>query len=318
MKWIKKWYYIGFILFFILNVIAANHAYKLTHFTEKTVSKTKSPKALTTLQKINTLLFGVNNPKPTNKTTPKFSYTSITLKSNKTIACWYASTDTAQGTVILFHGYSGSKSDLINRAEFFVNNGFNCLLVDFMGAGDSEGIQTTIGFKEAEQVKTCFNFIKNKNTLPIHLFGTSMGAVATMKAINDYHLKPTSIILECPFGSMLTTIKARFKLMGVPHFPMAHLLLFWGSIENNFWGFSHNPVEYAKAISCPVLLLHGASDPKVSAEEISTIYKNIPNEKQLIIYPNTGHENYLSKNSYKWKNDVLSFIRKTKKVVSTK
>ena len=66
--------------------------------------------------------------------------------------------------------------------------------VDFMGSGGSEGNQTTIGFLEAKQVKTCFDYLTEKGEKNIFLFGTSMGSVAIMKAISDFDIKPKAII----------------------------------------------------------------------------------------------------------------------------
>jgi len=130
-----------------------------------------------------------------------------------------------------------------------------------------------------------------------------------MKAINDYSLKPKSIIIECPFGSMYQTVCKRFQMQGLPTFPMAALLVFWGGAQNNFWAFSHNPIEYAKSIRCPALLLYGERDKKVSRNEINSIFQNIPGRKQLVTYPLAGHENYLSAYKEKWANDVKSFLQ---------
>jgi pimeloyl-ACP methyl ester carboxylesterase len=140
------------------------------------------------------------------------------------------------------------------------------------------------------------------------LFGTSLGAVAILKSINDYHIQPTGIIVECPFGSMYKTTCARFNIMKIPSFPMAALLDFWGGVENGFWAFSHNPTQYANAVTCPTLLLYGEEDPKVSREEINEIYKNLKGYKQLKTYPLAAHENYLVKYKQQWINDVQGFL----------
>jgi alpha-beta hydrolase superfamily lysophospholipase len=177
-----------------------------------------------------------------------------------------------------------------------------------MGSGGSEGNQTTIGFLEAEQVRTCFNFIREKGEKNILLFGNSMGAVALMKAIHDFEINPAGIIMECPFGSMYKTVSARFKTMNLPTFPMAGLLVFWGGIENGFWAFGHNPVVYAKHIQCPALLMYGQKDNKVSREETNEIYSNLHGKKELKIYENAGHEDYLIQYKNEWKSDVTDFI----------
>lgn len=295
-----------------MNSIAFFHAYKFTHFSKDEKSeKTKSPSKLSTLEKAKTLFFGVNNPKPRNIKFPTQKYQTLKLKSNKEIECWLIKTKNPKGTVILFHGYGGEKSSMITKSDEFIKLGFNTLLVDFMGSGNSEGNQTTIGYKEAEEVKTTFDYLQKSGEENIYLFGTSMGAVAIMKCINDTKIKPKGIIIECPFGSMYTTVCTRFKKMNAPTFPMAGILVFWGSIQNGFWGFSHNPTEYAKNITCPTLLLYGEKDKSVSRKEINNIYENLKCSKKLNIYKNTGHENYLIKNKVEWNKNISQFITST-------
>ncbi|MHC0445722.1 alpha/beta hydrolase [Flavobacterium sp. 3-218] len=301
-------------LFILINVIAFFHTYKFTHFKENKSEKTQSPEKLSSWEKAKTLLLGVNNPKPKNSKFPSQKYKTLKLKSNKEIECWFIQNPNPKGTVILFHGYGSEKSSLIERSEEFQKLGYSTLLVDFMGSGNSEGNQTTIGFKEAEEVKTCFDYINSTGEKNIFLFGSSMGAAAIMKCINDSKINPKGIIIECPFGSMYQTVCARFKKMNAPTFPMAGILLFWGGIQNGFWGFNHNPSDYAKSIKCPTLLLYGEKDKSVSKQETDKIYHNLNGFKKLVIYKETGHENYLIKNKSQWVSDVTDFIAKAEKL----
>ncbi len=48
---------------------------------------------------------------------------------------------------------------MLDKAEEFEKMNYKVLLVDFMGSGGSEGNQTTVGFKEADEVKTVFEYI---------------------------------------------------------------------------------------------------------------------------------------------------------------
>ncbi|MCI9845872.1 hypothetical protein [Flavobacterium pectinovorum] len=84
MKSFKNWInYIKAILFIfiIMNTIAFFHAYKFTHFTEKQSEKTKSPEKLSSFEKVKTLCFGVNNPKPHNSKFPSQEYKTFKLNS---------------------------------------------------------------------------------------------------------------------------------------------------------------------------------------------------------------------------------------------
>jgi pimeloyl-ACP methyl ester carboxylesterase len=310
-KIIKRLLWTLAFIFLLMNVIAFVHAWKFTHFTNSLGEKTKSPDKLSTIQKIQALVTGINNPRPINKQKPAGDYETIILQSNKKIECWYLNkyhADSLKGTVIIFHGYGGEKSSIIDKAEIFDSLQYNSLLVDFMGSGGSEGNITTIGYKEAEQVKIAYEYLQNKGVNNIYLFGTSMGAAAIMKALNDYNLQPKGIIIECPFGSMHETVCARFKNMNAPCFPMAQLLVFWGGLQNDFWAFGHEPSNYAKKIDCPALLFYGEQDKNVSPKETETIYKNLKATKTLKTFPLAGHENYLTKYRTEWIQQVTAFL----------
>lgn len=284
------------------------HAYKFTHFTLTNVEKTKDSPNLSFGGKMKALFFGINNPRPVNTNHPTQKFETIKIQSNREIECWSIKADSSKGTVIIFHGYGGEKSSMLDKSDEFIKMGYSTFLVDFMGSAGSEGNQTTIGYKEAEQVKSCYHYLSSQSEKNIYLFGTSMGAVAIMKSIKDYQINPTAIFIECPFGSMYQTTSARFKSLGVPAFPMAGLLVFWGGVQNGYWAFSHKPVNYAKYIKSPTLLLYGEQDKKVSRKEIDAIFSNLDCIKELKTYPLAAHENYLVKNKEQWSADIQNFI----------
>ena len=297
------------LLFLMINAVAIVHSYKFTHFADADIPK-KNPRQATFTEKLSLLLFGINNPRPTLTHFPAQEYEVIKLQSNVEIECWRIKRPDAKGTVILFHGYGGNKSLMLDKSDEFLKLGYNTFLVDFMGSGGSEGNCTTIGYKEAEQVKTAYYFIKTSGESNIHLFGTSMGAVAILKSIKDYKISPSGIIIECPFGSMYETVCARFNDMNIPQVPMAGMLVFWGGVQNGYWAFGHNPTEYAKYITCPVLLLYGKKDNRVSMEETEAIFKNLTGKKELTTYPLAGHENYLIQYRDEWINSIRAFLEK--------
>ena len=311
-KILRRILWIVLLLFLLMNVSAFMHAYKFTHFSDSVGRKTNDPTSLSFGAKLKALFLGIDNPRPELTTRPSQPYETLQLQSNKIIECWYIRNDSSKGTVVLFHGYGGNKSSMLDKSDVFQKLGYSTLLVDFMGSGGSEGNQTTIGFSEAEQVRTVYEYLKKNGEDRIVLFGTSMGAVASLRSIYKYGINPNGIIIECPFGTLFNTTKARFKSMGVPTFPMANLLVFWGGIQNGFQGFSHDAEKYAKAVQCPSLLLYGEKDEKVSENDIHEIFDNMKGAKALRIYPNTGHENYLVKNENEWTADVTKFLSEVK------
>jgi alpha-beta hydrolase superfamily lysophospholipase len=301
-----KW--LGILVFLLSNVMAYNHAYKFTHFTKIKGERVK-PENLSFTSKIKVLFLGVDNFRPVNTQQPEQPFETITIQSRQSLECWLKKKKNSKGIVVLFHGYSGNKSGNISYSNAFNKMGYTTFLVDFMGSGGSEGNQTTIGFKESQDVKAVFDYIKT--TFPnkeIILFGTSMGAVAMMKAVADYSIQPTKIILECPFGTMRKTVQKRFEAMNVPSFPFADMLLFYGGIQNGFNAYRHKPIEYAKAINLPVLLLYGEKDERVTLTEINSVFKSLTGEKKLVIFKNSAHQNYLINDENIWIKAVDAFL----------
>jgi uncharacterized protein len=293
--------------FLAINLVAYNHAYKFTHFSATGKERTKDPVELSAFSKAGLLLTGISNPKPQNSVKPTQPFTTVVIESDVSLEGWMINQPAAKGTVILFHGYTGFKSQLLDRAALFRKEGYNTLLIDFMGSGGSEGTETHLGYTESVEVRDVFEYVRSTGEKNIHLFGTSMGAAAILKAMNDYSLTPTSIILECPFGSLYDTVSARFRMMGVPSFPMAAVLTFWGGVQLNFWGFGHNPTEYASSVDVPTLLLFGERDDRVSMDETQAIFRNVQGQKRLVAYPDFGHDLF-SHNEIEWEKDVSSFL----------
>ena len=294
----------------LLNVIGAFQAHKFTHFTTEKVMRI-DPHHLSTGDKIKAIVFGIDMPRPIDSVKPSQPFEIVQLQSNVKLECWSLQTDSTKGTVIIFHGYRASKSQMIDRSDEFLKMGYNTLLVDFMGSGGSEGNSTTIGFKEAEEVRAAYDYVAGKGEKHIYLFGTSMGAVSVMKAVNDYHLDASGLILECPFGTMIKTVGVRVKKMGLHDLPTTYLLMFWGGLENGFWAFNHNPEDYAKNIARPTLLLYGEKDDRVSRGEIDRIYANLQGIKDLKTFPLSGHQDYIPQYGDLWRDDVSFFMLMT-------
>jgi alpha-beta hydrolase superfamily lysophospholipase len=307
-KIFRKLILILLLAFAIMNVVAYIHAYRFTHFSNSKIARTKDPKSLSIVDKVTVLFSGIDNPRPRLKATPELPFETYHVASTVQLECWRIQSPNARGTVIMFHGYAGEKSSLLERGALFRAMGLNTVLVDFMGSGGSEGMSTTVGFEEARQVKDCFNDLIGRGEKNIFLFGTSMGAAAILKSVYDYQIKPNAIVLECPFGSLSETVAARFKMMNVPTFPMAPLLTFWGGLQNGYWAFSHNPSTYAKSVDTPTLILYGEQDERVTLAESREIAANLHGPKELITYHDAGHNVFVLGKEERWAADVQSFI----------
>lgn len=111
--------------------------------------------------------------------------------------------DSARGTVLLFHGHGSSSGQVLEEAYYMHRIGFNTLLIDFRAHGNSEGHVSTIGYREARDVKAAYDYVLAKGEKHIVLWGVSLGAATIAHAIAAYGIQPEKVILELSYGSLL-------------------------------------------------------------------------------------------------------------------
>lgn len=316
-RYSKKLLKIILVLFVLLNIICAFHAYKLTHFYSSDEAMPK-PEQMGFANKLSAIFFGVKFPKVASVDTFSLPHKTITLKTDDSLKLegWYVDNDSAKynaiapkGTVILFHGHGGKKNDVIREANSFYNFGYNVFLVDFRAHGNSDGNTCTVGFTESKDVKAAYDFVAKKGEKNIILYGISMGAATILKAIKDNDVYPQKIIIEMPFGTLHQAVKGRLKIMHLPQEPFANLLTFWGGIEQGFWAFSFKPQEYAKKVKCPTLLQWGTNDRRVSEEETTAIFQHLSSSKKTFVeYKNSGHQSLCKNENDKWLQTISTFL----------
>ena len=295
-----------------LNAIAYMHARAMTHFTAGG-ARTGRPESLGLGEKVRTLLFGVNVPKPTNALSPAdyglaFEAHKCASSDGVELEAWSVPCAPSRGLVLLFHGYAACKAAQLPVAKALHELGHEILMIDFRGSGGSSGTVTTLGVREAEDVAVALAFAATRSPESPVLYGTSMGSVAILRAVHAHGVRPKALVLECPFGRLIDTTRARFALMGVPAFPSAELLVFWGGFQHGFDGFSHDAVNYARSVRCPTLLMHGGNDPTVSFEQTTEIYDRLGGAKKVVSFPGVRHESYLEARPKDWKAAVGEFL----------
>ena len=315
-KFISILRWVGWVLlaqFILINLSAALYAYKFTHYYEGSPGEIKSSSSQNIFAKTWKLFTGPKFYRSVVDERPVFPFETVKLKSAKglQIEAWYSKTDSsnAKGTILFFHGITVTKTQMLDAAYEFRYWGYNVMMVDLRGHGNSDGNITTIGFREAEEVKLAYDHVKQKGEKNIILYGSSLGAVVITKAISDYEISPAGIIIEMPFLSLQTYLKAKARMLGFPQQPFAFLTAGWIGIEKGFNGYGHKTTRYAKKIQCPVLMQVGAKDEFVLLSESTKIFDAIasPNKK-LVVFENCQHESFLRCEKEKWRTEVLSFL----------
>lgn len=313
-SWVRWVGWVLLVQFILINISASLYAYKLTHVYDDPSLRNAKP-SRNVFVKTWRLFTGPRQARSVVTETPPFPYDTVMLTTGKglMIDCWYSQPDSAsKGTVILFHGITANKGMVLNEAYEFRSLGYNVMLVDYRAHGNSGGNTTTMGIRESEEVKLAYDHVAGKGEKNIFLWGNSMGAVVIAKAVADYPLKPSGVILEMPFASMQSHLQARARALGfqgIPEKPFGFFVTWWMGIERGFNGFRHKTSSYVKKVTCPVLMQWGAMDNYVLRKETDKVYNAVAStNKKLVIYDRASHESLVQNDPVKWRIETGRFL----------
>jgi alpha-beta hydrolase superfamily lysophospholipase len=299
--------------FLALNGIAWMQARAMTHYSPGGV-RTPRIEDMTALEKGWAIIAGVNVPRPANSHTPAnaglaYETRRIDAGGGEQLEAWYVRAAEPAGMVLMFPGYAESKESLLGAAVALHGLHYDTLLLDFRGEGGSSGQDTTLGVREGTDVAVALRYAQRTwPGRPFVLYGVSMGAAAVLRAVAREGIAPDAVILESPFDTLVSTVGNRLHSMGLPAFPSAQLLVLWGSVQQGFDGFDHNPVDYARSVKCPALVLHGELDPRATPEQAQAVFGNLGGPKEFVSFAGAKHESLVARDPAFWKARVAGFV----------
>lgn len=200
------------------------------------------------------------------------------------LRAWFIPELQPRGLAVLFHDYGQSKADLIEVAAEFHDLHFSVLMVDLRASGESPGRETTFGFYEARdvaQVMTKANdFTPAGGIKVIYAIGT--GAAAVLKAASEKKLEADGMILEGVFDTMRHFVERRIKATGMSPVLISWATTWWIGHSEDFAARTHNPIEYARKVRIPALVLHGDRDPEGRKAEADAVAQ-VLNGRSVVI-----------------------------------
>ncbi len=106
-------------------------------------------------------------------------------------------------TIIICHGYRINRAHMRPVAALEYQDGYNILLFDFRGHGESESVATSGGNAEIRDLEAALNVVRQQSeTLPgkIIIHGFSMGASVAL--LTDPQTDVAAIVLDSPYARL--------------------------------------------------------------------------------------------------------------------
>ncbi|WP_233702657.1 alpha/beta hydrolase [Hyunsoonleella flava] len=177
-----------------------------------------------------------------------------------------------KGIILYFHGNAGDLSRWGRVTEFFVERGYDVLVMDYRTYGKSKGDLSEHAFYNDAQLFYDY-ILKHYEEPEITVYGRSLGTgIATYIASKN---NPKQLILETPYYSIVDVGKHRF-----PFLPVETLLK-----------YKFPTYEFIKEVNCPITMFHGTSDQVIPYESAEKLFRSTWKEKQTLIKIDLANHN---------------------------
>lgn len=226
----------------------------------------------------------------------------------------FTASPASKRTAILFHGYtSQGMNDCPTMAEYFMERGYNALIVDQRSHGKSEG--RYIGFGILDRFD-CIRWIEyalahfGKDS-DIVLYGVSMGGATVLMAsgTEGFPKNVKAIIADCAFTSPYDIFKHILKRdYHLPPHPVMDINERICKKKAGYGFADYSTFDAMEAGACPILFIHGDEDKFVPTRMSVDNYNACTSPKKLLIIENAGHAASLYENEELYKETVTEFL----------
>lgn len=220
-----------------------------------------------------------------------YQMTKVPTVRGKELFAWFIPTEATAPTIIILHGWGANAELMLPMAIPLHNAGFNVLMVEARGHGRSDGDTFSSLPRFAEDLECTIDWLKthHESTSSITLLGHSVGAGAVLLEASR-RTDISAVISISAFAHPEWMMQRYLKRAHTPRF-LEHWIIRY--VE---WVIGHQyeaiaPMNTAKQLCCPVLLVHGKADKVVPVEDAHVIKESINDGLvEMLLVDEAGHE----------------------------
>lgn len=212
-----------------------------------------------------------------------------------------------RGVAIYLQGIADNRASAYWAIKRLTPRGYEVIAYDGRAQGESEGEYCTYGYYEKRDLSRILDRIE---TRPVVLIGTSLGAaVALQAAAEDERI--AAVVAAETFADLRSIARHR-----APRVVTDGLIRDAFELAERQAGFAADavsPVEAARRIQVPVLLLHGEKDRDTPPEHSRLVFAALGGPKRFVMVAGARHDGSLNEQTWRvvesWVDEALGVER---------
>jgi uncharacterized protein len=198
-----------------------------------------------------------------------------------------ATTLERRGIVVYLHGVADNRSSAAGIIGRLTRRGFDVIAYDSRAHGQSDGDVCTYGFYEKRDLQ---RIVETLPPAPVVLIGNSLGAAVALQAA--VVSRRVAGVVAAEVFSDLRTIAAERAPGFLPGFVLEKAFQV-AEARGRFDAGQVSAVDAAKALTIPVLLIHGERDIDTVPAHSRRVFAALAGPKRLILVAEAGHNQAL-------------------------
>jgi fermentation-respiration switch protein FrsA (DUF1100 family) len=230
-----------------------------------------------------------------------------------TLYGWYLPAEGSDEVIIMVHGAEQHRADpnvkMLDIACGLVGHGYNVLMFDLRGHGESEGDRMSAGYYETRDLGGAVDYVVGLGFDEVGVLGFSMGGATTIMTAADCS-DINAIVVDSAYADLNDMLEPQFAER--TFFPTFFLkpLLFMVKMMYGIDFTAVKPVEVVGDIAPrPILFIQGELDDTVPPAHAQSLLEASNNPlNQLWLIPDCGHVEAYVTHSEEYMDRVTAFF----------
>lgn len=224
---------------------------------------------------------------------------------------WFLPQGHSTSAAVILHGVHADRDGMLPRAFWLHDLGYNVLIYDARGCGESDSSLLTFGYRETRDLLGALHFLQLRGMTNVACIGTSQGAATILLASGQLPPSVRAVVAESSYATLHDAVDARFlSSTGLPSSYLGILIVPMAEWKLGLRINEVSPLREIPKLKVPVYIIGGATDDMAPPAGTQQLYDAATCEKNLWMVAGAGHTDFLAYAPDQYKQRIGDFLSK--------